>query len=92
LNRRRRKREAQLRAMSPEEREASLRRSKAMKPRSLAEARQRREAIAQRRRLSREVEDLPPTNPATLELELQIAELESRLEELKQEATNDVFD
>jgi hypothetical protein len=78
--------------MTPEEREASLRRSKAMKPRSLAEARQRREAITQRRRLSRKVEDPPRTDPATLELERQIAELESRLAELKQEATNDVFD
>jgi hypothetical protein len=84
LERRRKKREARLAALGPEERERFLRRSLAMRPGTPAERAQRRHDRAARDAFAKLSAERQPVTPELAALDARIAELEARIAASKQ--------
>jgi hypothetical protein len=80
LERRRKKREARLAAMDPDQLEQFLRRSRAMRPGTVVERARRRDDRAAREALARlNAQPAEPVNPEIAALDFQIAKLEAEI-------------
>jgi hypothetical protein len=90
LERRRKKREARLSAMSPDERKEFLRRSNLMKPGTMMEREQRKRDRALSKELAKRRSQPPePVDPEITALDFQITELEAEIAARLKDGAND---
>jgi hypothetical protein len=89
LERRRRKREAHLASLTPEQREAYMKRSKAMRPGAPAERAQRKHDRDVRNMLQRNAGAAASVSAEVARLDARIAELEAEIAASRQGVAND---